>query len=72
MFPWSNPQRAETARFSVGDRVASDNGKSAGTVTQVSVVVAPIMAIVWDDGDGGEIIYPLDAPYIRRAYPWEK
>jgi hypothetical protein len=30
-----------------------------------------LMAVVWDDGDGKEIIYPVDATYLRKAMPWE-
>jgi hypothetical protein len=29
------------------------------------------MGVVWSDGDGGEITYPLDADYLRSAFPWE-
>ena len=29
------------------------------------------MGVVWSDGDGGAITYPVDATYLRKAWPWE-
>lgn len=67
MPPWGDtPQQAP---YAVGDGIYS--GKSRGIVTQVSTVVAPLVAVVWSDGDGGEIIYPMNATYLRKALPWE-
>ena len=31
-----------------------------------------LISVVWDDGDGGEIIYPMDASYLSKRLPWQK
>lgn len=72
MFPWGDT-RTETdphheCTYAVGDAVYSGNCR--GTVTQVSTVVGRLISVVWSDGDG-EIIYPMDALYLRKAFPWE-
>lgn len=59
---------AQPAPFAVGDTVVSDPYPERGTVAGV---YATTMAIVWSDGDGGRIIYPLDTSFIRKLYPWE-
>ena len=53
--------------FAVGDEVRS--GASIGTVVALDADEVT-MGIVWNDGDG-VITYPLDATYIRKAFPWE-
>lgn len=67
VFPWSDPPAASD--YAVGDAIYS--GDCRGTVVHVSTVVAPLISVVWSDGDGGEIIYPMNATYLRKAMPWE-
>lgn len=67
MFPWSNTQ--EPQPYAVGDKVRHSEGH-AGTITHVSTVVARLVSVVWDNGKD-EIIYPMDADYLRKAMPWE-
>lgn len=67
MFPWSDTPGAPT--YAVGDIVYS--GDCRGAVVHVSTVVAPLISVVWSDGDGGPIIYPMNATYLRKALPWE-
>lgn len=68
MFPWCHSHVSKTPAYAVGDIVYS--GDCRGTVTQVSTVVARLISVVWDDGEG-EIIYPMDASYLRKRMPWE-
>lgn len=74
MYPWSDAFKADpehhTPAYAVGDAIYS--GTCRGRVASVSTVVGRLIAVVWEDGDGGEIIYPMDAPYLRKAMPWEK
>jgi len=62
MLPWSHAptpfQRHETVY----------SGTSRGTVVAVDEEQATV-GIVWEDGDGGVIVYPIDAAYIRKAMP---
>lgn len=69
MFPWGEPPAAPA--YAVGDIVYS--GNSRGTVVHVSTIVAPLVSVEWDDGKDkyGAIIYPMNAPYLRKALPWE-
>lgn len=72
MYPWGDAQRNidhETTSYAVGDAIYS--GSCRGIVTHVSTVVARLVSVVWSDGDGGEIIYPMDATYLRKGMPWE-
>lgn len=66
VFPWGD---APAPAYAVGDVVYS--GSCRGRVVQVSTVIAPLISVVWSDGDGGEIIYPMNATYLRKGYPWE-
>ena len=66
MFPWSDTP--ETPKYAVGDTVFS--GDTAGRVVSVDTE-HHLIAIVWSDGDGGAIRYPVEATFLRRAYPWE-
>lgn len=68
MLPWSDPPTPPS--YAVDDIVYS--GSSRGKVVHVSTVVAPLISVVWDDGDGGAITYPTDATYLRKAMPWER
>lgn len=67
VFPWGDTH--DTPVYAVGDAIFS--GSCRGTVTLVSTVVGHLISVVWSDGDGGEIIYPMDATYLRRGMPWE-
>lgn len=71
MYPWGNPPAAHhVPAYAVGDTIFS--GTCRGTVTHVSTVVARLISVVWSDSDDGkEIIYPMDAPYLRKGMPWE-
>lgn len=55
-------------RFAVGDVVMSDPDGAPGAVVEVTETT---LGVVWSDGDGGKIIYPMDATYLRKAMPWE-
>lgn len=73
VFPWDafyfDAEAHNAPAYAVGDTIFS--GTCRGTVTQVSTIVARIISVVWSDGDGGEIIYPMDATYLRKGLPWE-
>lgn len=71
VFPWSYAPPFETDTHAVGDTVYS--GSSRGTVVHVSTVVAPLVSVEWDDGKDkyGAIVYPMNAPFLRKAFPWE-
>lgn len=69
MYPWGDaPATNEPAAFAVGDRVFSED--TAGRVVSVDAEQAT-MGVVWSDGGGGVITYPLDATYLRKGMPWE-
>lgn len=69
MFPWGDaPNTNDAPGYAVGNAVYS--GKCRGTVVSVDTATAT-MGIVWSDGDGGAITYPIDADYLRKALPWE-
>lgn len=72
VFPWGDAQRPEHPSYAVGDIVYS--GASRGTVVHASTVIAPVMAVEWDDGKDkyGAIIYPMNATFLRKAFPWER
>jgi len=71
MFPWGDTPAEipgpDAPAYAVGDAVYS--GDCRGTVVSVD---ADTIAIVWSDGDGGAIIYPVEASYLRKAMPWEQ
>lgn len=55
------------AGYAVGSTVYS--GDCRGTVVTVGETT---MGVVWSDSDDGKpITYPIDAPYLRGAMPWE-
>lgn len=67
MFPWGDaPDPFQRPAWTEGETVYS--GASRGTVVSVDETT---MGIVWDDGDGGVIVYPVDADYLRKKMPWE-
>lgn len=56
-----------SAAYAVGDIVYS--GTCRGTVVAVDEAT---MGIVWSDSDDGKpITYPIDASYLRKAFPWQ-
>lgn len=66
MFPWSDAPTAPD--YAVGCGVYS--GECRGTVVSVDEEHGQV-GIVWSDGDGGVIIYPVEAKFLRKALPWE-
>lgn len=64
--PWGDAPAAPA--HAVGDTIYS--GNTAGRVVSVDTEQAT-MGVVWSDGDGGAITYPMDATYLRKAFPWE-
>jgi len=56
------------SRFAVGDVVVSGCYLERGTVVNVGTAT---LAIQWSDGNGGQIVYPIDAPYLRKLEFWE-
>jgi len=70
VFPWSDAPAA--APYAVGDRVVSGNVGDLGTVVSVDCEHNTI-SVAWDCGDRyGEITYPADATFLRKAMPWEQ
>lgn len=67
MYPWGDAPADEhdTPAYAVGETVYS--GSHPGTVVSVGETT---MGIIWCDGDSA-ITYPMDAPYLRKALPWE-
>jgi hypothetical protein len=72
VFPWGDASDALQGQpaYAVGCKVFGAVNKRAGTVTRVSDVVAPLVCIRWD-GETDEVIYPMNAATLRRAWPWE-
>lgn len=74
MFPWSDAREPAAPAYAVGDPICSaDTGPAdtcRGCVVSVDAEQAT-MGVVWSDGDGGAITYPIDATYLRKAMPWE-
>lgn len=68
MFPWGNTPTAPAQAYAVGDTVRS--GASRGAVVSVAADKTT-MGVVWTDSDGGVIIYPTDAEYLQKVFPWE-
>ncbi len=66
MYPWCDTQTVQSATYAVGDPVYS--GRERGTVVTVDATKTT-MAIMWDDGDGSAIVYPMDAGYLSK-FPW--
>lgn len=54
--------------YAVGDTCVS--GAERGTVVSVGGDEYPTISVVWSEGQR-PIVYPADAPYLRRAMPWE-
>lgn len=54
--------------YAVGDRVRS--GDQLGTVVSVGGDDYPTISVEWSK-DQRPITYPADAPYLRKAMPWE-
>lgn len=74
VFPWGNTPAdvsgQDACRFAVGDTVFNKYvPPSRGTVTAVDEETAT-MGVKWDDGSY-PITYPIDASYLRKAFPWE-
>lgn len=67
MFPWchSHASAHDTPTYAVGDVIYS--GDCRGVVVTAN---AGLISVVWEDGEG-EIIYPIDASYLRKKMPWE-
>jgi hypothetical protein len=68
MFPWCHSQASESSAYALGDTVYS--GECHGIVVTVDAEKAT-MGIVWSDGDGYPITYPMDASYLRKGLPWQ-
>lgn len=67
MYPWGDAPTVEPPAYAVGSAVYS--GDCRGTVVAVDAEQATL-GIVWSDGDG-PITYPIEAPFLRKAHPWE-
>ena len=68
-FPW----QAAPARFKVGDVLSS--GVDTGRVIKVDAA-ANTIEVLWDEGEGGTITYPMEASYLvapneMEKMPWE-
>jgi hypothetical protein len=68
VLPWSDASKPQ--RFAVGDTVVAEPYDTPGTVTAVG---ATTVNIVWSDGDGGAIVYPVEASFLKpvRKLPWQ-
>ena len=68
--PGAQPAPAPNpSSFAVGDVIRSGNSPEPGTIVSVDEAQAT-MGVKWRDV-GGAITYPLDATYLRKAFPWE-
>ena len=80
MSAWSDPpdtgdvagggqgaQSAPVPAFAVGERVYSGDSPQPGTVLSVDAAEGTL-GVDWGEGP---ITYPIDAPYLRKAWPWE-
>lgn len=71
---WNRMQRTGVptedvqATYAVGDTVCS--GDQRGTVVSLGGDEYATISVVWNVGDK-PIVYPADAPYLRKAFPWE-
>jgi len=68
----ASPQPASVSNpsgFAVGDTIRSGNSPEPGTIVSVDEAQATV-GVKWRDV-GGAIIYPLDAAYLRKVFPWE-
>jgi hypothetical protein len=73
VFPWSDAPTAlpGPCPYAVGDVVYSGKNPEPGTVVSVDAT-AGTFAIIWrNTADFGAIVYPIDASYLRKAFPWE-
>lgn len=71
MFPWGHAPTEVSGPndgFRLGGAIYS--GDTGGRIVSMDYANGT-MGVVWSDGDGGEITYPLDADYLRSAFPWE-
>ncbi len=59
------PAATKAATYAVGDTVYS--GDCRGAVVSMD---GDTMEIIWSDGEGA-ITYPIDAEFLRKAFPWE-
>jgi len=64
MFPWGDASTVQA--YAVGDAIYS--GECRGAVVSVD---GRLISVVWSDGDRGEIIYPIDADYLHKGFPWQ-
>ena len=62
----SAPLQGQPA-FAVGERVYSGDSPQPGTVLSVDAAEGTL-GVDWGEGP---IVYPIDAPYLRKAWPWE-
>jgi len=71
VFPWGDAPSPlpGPCPYAVGDTVYSGNSPEPGTVVSVDEAQAT-MGIKWRDV-GGAVTYPIDATYLRKAFPWE-
>lgn len=73
VFPWGEPPASEPISHAAGDAIANTgNPPSFGTVVAVDEAGGTI-SVEWDDGEGryGAIVYPANATFLRRLWPWE-
>lgn len=68
---WGDPPDTlqRQSAYAVGDTIYSGNSSEPGTVVFLDEA-AGTMAVKWRDV-GGAINYPIDATYLRKAFPWE-
>lgn len=85
VFPWGHapdtgakpgelvPIEPAPTPYAVGDAICNNyRPPSFGTVISVDAA-GGTMAVEWDDGEAryGAITYPIDATFLRKAWPWE-
>lgn len=66
MFPWRNAQTIQP--YAMGDKIRS--GDSTGKIVSVDEASGHI-GVIWSDGDGGVIVYPLEVEFSTKVMPWE-
>ena len=66
---WSDPPSPFSGQpaFAVGDTIYSGNSPEPGTIVSVDAAEGTL-GVDWGEGP---IVYPIDAPYLRKSWPWE-
>jgi hypothetical protein len=53
-------------RYDPGEIVFSNTARG-----RVAMVADRTFTVVWDDGDGYAVVYPIETEAVRKRLPWE-